>query len=174
MNTVLCLFIWRKIINKVFSSSGWWAHKSAALLDSFLIHPAWSLNIFFWPCGAFFVLLVCSIFSAVLTGFISNMFSHPCHFQRREVLSSGVAACWWAANSGGVAFACDPRLCCVFSNVFFHLVALARSCPAAKWRSLCFPWATTGQYTCENLPKWIIYMISSTKSEGGTCLHLTA
>lgn len=73
--------------------------------------------------------------------------------------------CMWAAC---------PGLCCVFSNVFFHLVALARSCPAAKWSSLCFPWATTGQYTCENLPKWIIYMISSTKSEGGTCLHLTA
>lgn len=96
------------------------------------------------------------------------------------------ARCWvlvWRRAGGlglglrRVAFACEPcctELCCVFSNVFFHLVALARSCPAAKWRSLCFPLATTGQYTCENLPKWIIYMILSTKSEGGTCLHLTA
>lgn len=44
-------------------------------------------------------IFVCSIFTVVLTGFSFNVFSHPCHFQHRAALSSGVAACWWAANS---------------------------------------------------------------------------
>lgn len=161
------------IINKDFSSPGRRSHKPAASLDSFLIHPAWSVKLFCWPCGAFFVLPVCSIFTAVLTGFISNMFSHPCHFQRCELLSSGMAARGWAADSG-VAFACERvvRGCAVFSVMS---ISFSRTCPLMSSSQMEISWSSMSHH-------WPTYMWKSAKMnhlydfihQGGTRLHLSA
>lgn len=97
-------------------------------MDRFIKPLSGSVKVLLALCFFFCLfLLVCSMFTVVLTGFTFNVFSHPCHFQQRVALSSGVAACWWAATSQEKQRLHVSRVvwgCAVFSVMSFFIYSL--------------------------------------------------
>lgn len=105
-------------------------------------------------------LLVCSMFTVVLTGFTFNVFSHPCHFQQRVALSSGVAACWWAATSQEKQRLHVSRVvwgCAVFSVMSSFIYSLtANNTISSSVFVFCKP-PLPNIRTRTNVLKWILF-----------------
>lgn len=103
------------------------------------------------------------MFTVVLTGFTFNVFSHPCHFQQRVALSSGVAACWWAATSQEKERLHVSRVvwgCALFSVMSFFISSLTANntiSSIVKEFFVFFKPPPPNIRTCTNLSKWILF-----------------